>query len=121
MRRFLFFGLFFAPAAEGVHALEKLEDAAMYHRLVDDEMPENSVLLAGFFPTDGEASSFFEDFSSLAKSPDSIWEEAEMTHGTWPFYYSFDDAIAREAGCYEAEDGDKWDGSVCIILHKVRA
>jgi hypothetical protein len=39
--------------------------------------------------------------------------------GEWPFLYSFDKEIARAAGCYEAEDGEEWDGTVCIVINKV--
>ena len=102
--------------ANAQHELKELETLVDYQRIVDDEMPQDSVVVAGFFLD--ESSEFFTDFSDLATNPGTVWEEASM-EGEWPFLYSFDKEIARAAGCYEAEDGEEWDGTVCIVINKV--
>ena len=68
--------------------------------------------MLGFFGG-GEESSFFKDFVALEQ------DKHALDHGVWDFMYSFSMDLAREAGCFDAEDGEAWDQRVCIEFKKV--
>jgi hypothetical protein len=68
--------------------------------------------VSGFF-RGGSESSYFQDFVKLEK------DKHTLDHGVWDFMYSFDLEVAKEAGCYDAEDGLSWNGPVCLNFKKV--
>ena len=68
--------------------------------------------MLGFFGG-GEDSQYYKDFVALEQ------DKHTLDHGVWDFMYSFDMALAREAGCFDAEDGEDWNQEVCIEFKKV--
>lgn len=90
--------------AQGV--AEEVVNIDEYRRTVDDDMVGNQLLIVAFFPK-GKSEPLFLGYKALADDH-TIWEGTTMDHEKWPFLYSFDLEIAKEAGCYDAETADRY-------------